>query len=760
MDFTTSTNDTLLESLDEKGAAPKTRIKDAKSAREIYQALARADEDSAKNRAAVDAMISGERPYDDAELIATGQGARTNLNFGEGEALLEHSMAGYVDLLSSVETLINFRTRHRADPSKVVEWEHTVAEELTTMLRAWPDYTPNWLRNATIFLSHGVSFCYFESGVDWRWRVGGLNDFLIPRRTLVGESNVEVACCKRSMQAHQLYRYIENEETAAEVGWDVDAVKSVIRDAMSNTKSQSTDWESVVRDMKNNDLYVGIATASEVKLVHVWNVEFDGKVTYSIISENDLGTDKDRFIFRKQGMFSSMTQAFVMFTYGTGVNGYVHGIRGLGAKIFDEIQVSNRLRCQMIDGAMLNSAVLLQPKDEDALQNLQLSYFGPYAILGPGIEIMEHAVPNVSNSVMPVLVDMNRLIENRTAGYGASATEVGSRERTKYEVRAQQGEKARLSSSALNLFYDPLDRLFREVVRRVCRKDYVREDPGGHEVAEFRRRCVERGVPLDVLWEVDLARVSAARAIGAGSEEFRQMVFDEFSQIAPAFDEAGRKNFIRDRVASRIGYKNADRYAPKPEEDMRPLLDQKFAGLENNMLRQEMVTPVYPNDNHRIHAQVHLQALSEGIQLIESGEGDIVSITPGLVTLMEHATQHVEAMGNDTMLAEEAAQNRKILSQINGTLVNAQRHIDKLRRQEARQMEKQGAQPQGAAVDGPLPNNAEFDVKLQNRLAEHAAKLQMLKEQNELKLQLRLQEGQMKLALMDAERAKRIADGA
>jgi hypothetical protein len=206
-----------------------------------------------------------------------------------------------------------------------------------------------------------------------------------------------------------------------------------------------------------------------------------------------------------------MGQAFTVFTYGVGVNGQYHSIRGLGAKIFTEVQTSNRLRCQMVDGALLSSSVILQPTTEESLQNLQLSYFGPYSILTPGVEIQDRPIPNMSTSVLPVLQDMAQLINNRTGSYVDSGAVANSRERTKYEIQAQQSSNARLSSSALSLFYDPLERLFREVVRRACRRDYYPTEPGGDSIREFKMRCYERGVPLEAIYQVDLARVLADR---------------------------------------------------------------------------------------------------------------------------------------------------------------------------------------------------------------------------------------------------------
>jgi hypothetical protein len=743
--YQSSPNDLLLDTLDDCGCPPRTRIKDAASAREIFHRLLKADEESARNRAQIDEMFAGAPPYDDAELRATGQAARANVNFGEADAMLEAAMSGYIDLLSSVETLVNFKTKH-GDPEERIEYEQIISEELTRMLRGWNSYTPNWLRLATHFIAHGVGIAYFESDLDWRWRVGGWSDFLIPRKTLASESEIEVACCARSMQAQQLYRFIEDEEKAVESGWNVEVAKKAIREAVSNSATvgaMATDWEGIVKELKNNDLYVGVATASEVKVVHLWNVEFDGQVTHSIILRDDL-SGKEQFLYRRVGKFSSMEQAFTIFTYGVGVNGYYHGIRGLGAKIFTEIQTSNRLRCQMVDGALLSSSVILQPSNEDALQNLQLSYFGPYSILSPGVEIQERAIPNVSTSVMPVLQDMAALLNGRTSGYKATG-DVG-RERTKYEIQAMQSDQARLSTSALSLFYDPLQRLFKEVVRRVCRRDYYPAEPGGNEVREFRKRCFERGVPLEAIFEVDLARVTIVKAIGAGSEQMRQLTFDEFAQLAPAFDEFGRQNLLRDRVAARIGYSNADRYVQKPTAENRPLMDEKFANLENNTMRQGTPLPMYPNDNHTVHARVHITALSEGVAALQEGQADLASVIPGLSVLLDHASAHVEAQSADPTVREEAAGNRQTLSQLSEIVVNGQKAVEKMQREAA-------ASPQTQEAGGP-------DPKTTTEIEKSRVKIDLMQQEALAKREIRVADAAQERSLKDAEYAQKLASRA
>ena len=81
-----------LASLDEKGKPFKSRLKDVKSALAIFSNLRKADEGSSVNRARVDAMFDGSSPYDQASLNTSGQGLKTNLNFGESQRLLDISL--------------------------------------------------------------------------------------------------------------------------------------------------------------------------------------------------------------------------------------------------------------------------------------------------------------------------------------------------------------------------------------------------------------------------------------------------------------------------------------------------------------------------------------------------------------------------------------------------------------------------------------------------------------------------------------------
>ena len=739
-------NDTLLQNVSESGA-PRSRVKDSKSLHEIYRKLRDADDKSSKNRAEIQAMFDGVPPYSDADLMASGQSYRCNVNFDEASTIQESAMAGYVDIIHSVEHLLSLKTDY-GDTKTRLEYSNVIAEELTRAIRSWPQFNFNYLLLCQYFVTHGVGIAYWEDNIDWRWRVSMFGDFLIPRKTLACEDEIEVAVCVRSYQAHQLYRFIEDAEAASDMGWNVEEVRKALIKATNGSTGTFTEWEKLQVELKNNDLFTGTANASEVKVIHAWVKEFDGSVSYYMTLENN---ESDDFLCVKRSLYDHINSAFVFFPYGIGTNGYYHSIRGLGYKIFPQVQLSNRLRCQMADGAMLSSTLLLQPQNEQALEDLNFTYYGPYSVLAPDmINVVPNAMPDVSRTAMPFLQDLSAQMQSKTAGYDSSSAVSDTRDKTKLEVQSILASQARLSVASLNLFYEPWSRVLKEMVRRFVRGGYMSDEPGGREVKDFYNRCALRGIPVEAILAVDINSVRPVRAIGAGSEAARLLATNELMELMPGFDEYGRKAAQRDRVAARFGYDLADRYTPAPDAEARPVIDIKIAELENGDMRSGNQIQVLPNENHLEHAKVHLAALGQTVQIVEAGQAPIEQVIDFLVNLYGHVTTHVEEVSRDSTIPEAGAALRKSLQQFGEIVNNGVKQVQKLR-------EQQESQSAPGAEMAAAEQQSKYADTLQQKLQEHQAKLQMMQETHQMRLNLRLAEVQQKLALRDAEVASKIS---
>ena len=719
-----------LGSLDEKGKPVETRLKDVKSAISIFNTLAKADEKSSVNRARVDAMFDGSAPYNQGNLVSSGQPLKTNLNFGEAQRLLDISLSAYVDLYSSLERLVEVKGT-MGERSEIAPAEEIVADELTHLIRSWPEFHSAYLRLCTTFIKHGVSIAYFDTPDDWKFRVGGFNDILIPRQTSASESCIDIAVGRREYLLHELFAFVKNPEAAAKVGWDVDEVKRVIMKNCStkgrNDRSAFDNFEILQQELKNNDIYQGIQNPT-VSVLHFWVKEMDGSVSHYMAAEN---TPKN-FMYKKVSRYENAEQAYVMFTYGVGSNGTYHSVRGLGQRIFSHIQTSNRLRCQQIDGAMLASAVMIQPENQRSLDELSFTYYGAYAVMSPNVKIVEKAIPNLGTAVQPALQDLTQQLSLNTDTVSTYGPNQSSPYRNQMQVSADIDVTTRLSGASLNLFYASWTRLLREVVRRV-----VTTKKRDAAVKDFYDRCARRGVPEEFINSIDANRTKAVRSIGNGSHANRMLALRELQGISGQFDDVGRRNLTRDIVSTRVGHDLADRYAPAQEEK-RPTVDVKIAFFENQQLQQGQNVPVIANELHGVHLEIHVPALAQLIEALNTGEADPMQVLPVLQAMYQHISDTAQLAAGDPALEAEVAQTKQVLQYAEEAINNTMKAAQKIQRDQA---EMEGGE-EGVAM-------ADQDAKMQ----EHEIKMQIAQEKAELDMAIKQKKHEQEMAIRDAKAA-------
>ena len=720
-----------LAAFDDKGKPTKSRIKDVKSALKIFQGLLKADEKSSINRARVDAMFDGANPYNQGQLNASGQGLKTNLNFGEAQRLLDISLSAYVDLYSSLEKLVEVKGT-QGEPSEITQQEDIVSEEITHLLRSWPDFHSHYLRLCTTFIKHGTGITYFDTPDDWKFRVGSFADILIPRQTPASESAIDVAVGRRQYHLHELFNFIKNPEAAEKVGWNVDEVKRVlIQNVTSNgrdaTNNNYSDWESLQAELKNNDIYEGYQNPT-VSVLHFWVRELDGSVSHYITAEHG----PKKFLYEKVSRYEKPEHAYVMFTYGVGSNGTYHSIRGLGHRIFNHIQTSNRLRCQMIDGAMLGSAVMIQPENQRALDELGFTYYGAYAVLSPNVNIIEKAAPNLSTGVQPALNDISNQLALNTDTISTYGPNQSSPYKNQMQVVADMDVQTRLSGASLNLFYASWNRLMKEIVRRI-----VKGKKRDTELSEFYSRCADRGVQESFIKTLDLARTKAVRSIGNGSYANRLVALRELQAISGSFDEVGRKNLTRDIVSTRVGHDLADRYAPVAEGG-RPTIDSKIAYLENQQLSEGISVPVVSTELHAAHLAEHIPSLTGLIERLNVGQADPMQVLPALQAFYEHIAMTAEQLAGDPMQQGLVGQAKQALQFAEEMINNTSKQVQKMQRE--------------AAEAGGVPEEG-VDPAMSAKMQEHQMKMQMAQQKAELDMQLKQAKFEQEQALRDAKTA-------
>ena len=635
----------------EKPASP--RLSSLGAAIGLYTSIEFADRESSRGRAKIDAMFDGAPPYDSTKLRAMGQGNRCNINFGEGQRHLDAAQAGYVDLLTSTEHLVDVKTEEAGEDSTLQkdEADAVLNEEITNTIRGWNEFAPRILTLSTEFLKHGIGVSYFISATNWRFYSTGLADFKFPRNVRATEDAIDVSFARQPYSVPELFSFIENPDAATAEGWNVEQARKTLMGATRTKNDRSCmDWEEWQRQYKNGDTYSSEMQVKSVPLVHTWVKENDGSLSHYIWDESIYATyNKEEtsfsgsdFLYRQENVHPNSQRAFTLFSYGVGNNGTYHSVRGLGQRIFSQVQYLNRLQCQAADAAAVSGGLLLQPNSMEDLRDIALQTYGPYNILRPNVNLVDgRTVPDLTRNMVPIISDLRQQLADTSDFYSTARAAQGSPYRNTLQVRAELESATRLSSANLALFYTALDRLLRECTRRLITGPM--SDP---EVKNFYERCEKRGLTKEQIRSVDHSATKAARAIGAGNPAARVAVLDQLNQERPFMDEEGNRRLTFDRVAARIGYDGASKYVVRGSKP-RGTNEQSLANLENSLLNLGQAVPVLSAQFHGTHLEIHIPIAQDLISRILGGEIDANENIGVIAAMSSHVSGHAEGVASD-----------------------------------------------------------------------------------------------------------------
>lgn len=762
-----------LATLNPDGEPPKTRLSSAEKAYEIWNQLRMADAVSSFERAKIDSLYDNVVPYNQNTLDTNGQGYRVNVSWGFAPTVLDMAQSGYIDMINAIDTLFTCPTKKDLPPEKRKQYEGMIAEAVTKMIRSWRDFMPTFLRLTSTFIKHAVSIATFDNEWDWRFDAKGLSDFKIPRKTKVGQDNIDVACWLRFYSMSQLFQFIKDPDTAEANGWNVEAVKKVIMQSINNsntfTQWYNWEWEKLEVELRNNDYYwtYGTAQTQNIRVVHMVWQEFDGSLSYGAVCDDP--SQKD-WLCKKLNRYDSTYNAFVIFTYGVGTNDYYHGIRGQGYQIFPIVGALNRACSQLLEVGMFGSSPIFQPKDESAMEQMQFVPMGAYSLISPGVDLIPQTMaPNVATGVMPIINQFTTMFREQTANANTQALMDSNKEMTKAEVDARLGSVAKMSVTSQSLFADPWEALLQEVVRRAKRRDYSQAERGGDFVVKLHAELLKMGGQelLEAFFELDTNKLRATRAIGSGSEAARQLALSQLMPLMPYLPESGRANLIFDVVANSVTYRNADRYT-NAGSNPGVINQEGLAYVQNSILMRGGFQPVLPDEDYIVHAKVHGSIMPQAIQQADQaltqaaemeGTGQqadlqsVASLLQGLQMLTTHMAETVQKIAINPSGQQMVGEYKKLLQQANEITWNGVEQINAMMSKQAKAAQQQGQQAGNPEMAAELE-------KIESQRALNAEKINAIRTKAQTENAIKLEDAQFNRAIKDAETAQKLQSNA
>lgn len=624
---------------------PSERFGSAGEVREVCQAMIKADRLRAAERARIDGLVAGNRPYSQAMLRGKGQGWRSNVNFLESEGILQAQQTPFFDLVTSVPNVIEVDCDYGKGQDQR-DWEESIDRNFTwLMLNRWrKGFNFHIPYQQLCMLKHGLGFHVRPTLNKWIPRTPRPGQVLFPEDCPLNfDEDGEYFMLRDFVPAHVLYGYIRNEGAAAKLGWKIKTTWLAMRDA-SKKKPSSDDLEAFQSEMRRGDIGAANTRQSGLTLNYLFVKEFEGKISLYVIAEDNPQTG---YLFTKRNLFSEWP--INIFPYDIG-DGTIHSIRGLGERTKAFFELSNRIKNAMADNVLISmypQFKQLQGVDPDKLKLMRV---GAMSIYPQGIEPQIMNFPPLNNSGIALSRELDSTLSKNNQTYMGGAPEPKDRETAQsFMTRAQ--DSAQVSNGAHSLYGSVLREFYEQTLRMVI-KDTPGDSMSAVMAREFRERCKKDGVPPEALNRI--VEVRECLSTGAGSAAARlQALMMGMQYLYGPTTEDRKINMERDLAAAIFSSAKVDRYARSSKDNDLPNTDDSFAVQENNGMAQGGDAVVSATQDHVAHAGAHLQKATEVVQAVSEGQMDAAQGLAIIQKIGQHVAGHLQQLQSNPMRKAE-----------------------------------------------------------------------------------------------------------
>lgn len=562
------------------------------SAREIEQLvwqLRLADYPRDLNRARINNLANGAPPYSEQEELANN--IEVNVN---DLTLTRLSHDARSQLYQAFNKPGNFFTAasDMGPVSKRRERSLIVTKEATRQMKRSDPYFECMRSSLASCVLHGIGPSNWENEDRWCPIPLGVEDVLVPSNTLLTFRNLPFIAIYRSYTAHELQRLTRDREVAAKAGWDLAVVDRAVAWAVEQTQKLfgGTTWAEYWSPSKAQERFKqdsGIFASDLVQTIDCWDfyywddagkhsgwrrrLIFDAWGGYSawnggsgygakawnsktskmdfarMPSKNLIGGEKGDWLFTSGNrVVADSLNEIVHFQFAdlSSVAPFrYHSVRSLGFLLYAVCHLQNRLRCSFSEAvfeSLLNYMRVRTADEAERALKIQLANRG---IIDDTVQFLpptERWQPNAQLVELGLNEFKQQIAENSSSYVQNQALSRDRVEKTKFQVMAEVNAMQTLVSSALQQAYRHQTSQYREIFRRFMRRNSL--DP---DVQEFQARCLERGVPRNMLvpdaWDIEPERI-----LGGGNKTLEMAISQQLMEWRAAYSPQAQQQILRD----------------------------------------------------------------------------------------------------------------------------------------------------------------------------------------------------------------------
>ncbi len=717
---------------------PRTRMSDPMMAQSYCRRLIDNDlEKRSFKRASVNGLRDGNPPYQYADLLKAGRGEAFNVNWGTASSYMQAAGGAIYDLFSEAPGYVTLFTDYGTAEQRE-QWNGIISGEVDRALKATPVWDYEMSLSIDEMIWHGCGPLMFEDAYAPLPKAFLCGDLKVPEFTKSDTHYWESGMVQATYYPPELYEFIEDEEAASDVGWDVEYTKKVIANAMGlrNQVGSPFEWEFYQQELKNNSLNY-CDEPRVCKVCHLFWQEFGGGITHVIVERNQAtggAGSTIKFLYRHERRYRDWQEVMHPMYFDHGNGGYHHSVNGLGGKLYSAMEAQNRIMCNLCDKAFAPK-VLFKPTSSEARVRFELTRYGEFGVLPRGLDSVQSPVAGLMDDGMKLHEMIGGLVSSNLSSYRQQVPQRKSGNPvTAYEKQYEAAMQGALSKTQFNRFYEQLDQLYAEVYRRLANPNSTNE-----MAQEFQRRCEKAGVPREALGRI--GRIEATRVVGQGSAFLRKTALDALLPYAGGFPEAGRTKLMKDKIAAEAGQHAVPNYYP--ETPTMATAQEVEAVQWTAAFKTGVPCPVSSEQNPAVYAGTFLGAAMAAIQSVPQG-ADPGEVLKFLEAAGPSIAAQLRRLGQDPTRKPVFEQLSKQFEELTGLVDRLKALVAKIGAGRQQQAEQQQAQ----MTDEQL-KKAKALSDIQIKQVKTQAQMAQSKEKHDQKMQ----QAQQDMVLSDAKTA-------
>jgi hypothetical protein len=728
----------------------------------------------ARERAMIDILMNGKRPYTDDEVKK--HQIRINVNWNEGNNILQDANR---QVNNATLYVGKFFTAKCVSPKCPVEKREEMGQKFTTAIMRPLKKNKSGkkhlfvrkTRNASICL-HGIGPLMWMKPSDWLPRYIPLEDLLIPTDTTLDLCNLQHFAINLYLTQGEFYDLTHSK--TVDKGWNVKFVEQIL-DALKdpnnknatnyNLNEQPEKWQE---QFKQNRCFYNSDAVARVKLRMFLFQALDGKWYRRVVLREDPGTklaqlvenSKDAFVFTSNVPFADDIDHILHIQFGdcsiVPPLKY-HSVRGLGTLLYGPVETSNRLKCQFIQAAFDDLMQLLRisnPTDKIRQQIVQLF---PYATVEDGVSFVkgdERHQPNPQISEAAMSMTRQNMSEN-SASFVQDINDGTSKEMTLGEAQIRANAANVMVGGMLQSMYGQEEYYFEEVVRRFCMKN-----PTDEVIVAFQKSCKEAGIPEAMVQDPEAWEINIERVIGAGDQTLAQQRTSALLGQSQRFDPTSQRKILNTWTAVMTDNPDlANELVPmKAPEATDGTLEAEdvFATLMEGIpvsMREGIDQQGY------VESMIGMMAAKVGKieEMEQQGEVADLDELEGLDTVQQDINKHIELLAQNPENKQMVKQYGDMLGQLNNMVKKFIQHYMEQKQSEMENQNvdqeamakanattmlanvKAGIGEQNAALKRQQ-SQAKFEQKMQQDYIKHTQKLAQDSQNHQLDMRKQIEQ--------------------